>query len=325
MDTGRLDEFVARAAGLRHRDELDRAAIAAMTALGSAGVEAVLLKGPALARRLYVEGESRGYSDIDLLIPRRDLESARETLSALGYTRGEEVLGIEDVADIQHSEVWAREGEAGGPLLIDLHWRLDRCEAPDDVAWEALVAKRASIALRGETVAVLGDDGLALHVAIHAAQHGPDDAKAIADLARGIERWPPEVWRAAAELAEAVQGVAAISAGLRLLPDGARIADRLGLPPAAQLDWEIRNRDARPRGTFHLQALTDARGFRERASVLARSLFPTRRWIVREYRWAERGKALLVVAYARHILRTPLWAARALRYLREARRAAERG
>jgi hypothetical protein len=321
MADPRLDEFVLRARGLRRRDEVDRAAIAALEALEAAGVTAVLLKGPALARRLYRDGEARGYEDVDLLIPRRDLDPAGKALQELGYVRGHEGLGIDDVAGIQHSEVWARAGETGGPLLIDLHWRLDRCEAPDELVWEALVARRDSIELRGKAVAVLSEEGLAFHVALHAAQHGPDDAKAIGDLVRAIERWPADVWRSAAKLAQVVQGGPAFAAGLRLVPGGARIAQELELPPTPQLDWEIRHRGARPRGTFHLQAIAEAGGVRKRVNVLRRSLFPTRLWIEREYSWAARGRVRLLLAYARHILRAPLWAARARRFQGRARRA----
>ena len=325
MADSRLDEFAARAHGLRRRDELDRATIAALGALEAAGVTAVLLKGPALARRLYREGEARGYEDVDLLIPRRDLDPAGQALQELGYERGHEGLGIDDVAGIQHSEVWARAGETGGPLLIDLHWRLDRCEAPDELVWEALVARRDSIELQGKEVAILSQEGLAFHVALHAAQHGPDDVKAIGDLARAIERWAADVWRPAAELAQVVQAVPAFAAGLRLLPGGARIAEELELPSTPQLDWEIRHRDERPRGTFHLRAIVEASGVRERVNVLRRSLFPTRRWIRREFSWAAQGRSWLLLAYARHVLRAPLWAARAARFRARARRAGERG
>jgi len=328
MASPALDDFVARARQLRKRDVLDRAAIAALTALECAGVDAMLLKGPALARRLYADGEIRGYADVDLLIPRRELARAREVLAKLGYVSAEEVFGIDDVAGIQHSEVWSRPGEResrSGPIMIDLHWRLDGCEAPDDLIWEALAATRGSIELRGTKAAVLGDDGLALHVALHAAQHGPGDLKAIGDLARAVERWPADLWRRAAQLAEAVEGVPAFAAGLRLLPGGGRVASELGLPPTPELDWKIHNRQARPRGTFHVGALAEARGLRQRANVLRRSLFPTRRWIRWEFPWAAEGKARLVLAYACHILRAPLWAARAGRYLARARRAGERG
>lgn len=324
MADPRLDEFALRARGLRRRDEVDRAAVAALGALEAAGVPAVLLKGPALARRLYRDGEARGYEDVDLLIQRRDLEPAGDVLQALGYVKGQEGLGIDDVAGIQHAEVWARAGDTGGPLLIDLHWRLDRCEAPDELFWEALATSRGSIELQGKDVAILSKEGLALHVAVHAAQHGTDDAKAIGDLVRAIERWPADVWRRAAELAEVVQGVPAFAAGLRLVPAGAGIADELELPATPRLDWEIRHREARPRGTFHLEAIVEARGVRERTNVLRRSLFPTRRWIRRQYTWVGHSRVRLLLAYARHILRAPLWAARAGRYIREARRASER-
>ena len=116
----------------------------------------------------------------------------------------------------------------------------------------------------------------------------------------------------------------AFAAGLRLLPDGAKLATQLELPPTPALDWEIQHRAARPRGTFHLQALAEARGIRERASVLRRSLFPTRRWIEREYSSAVGGRVPLLRAYARHLTRAPLWAARAVRYALRARRAGER-
>lgn len=303
---------------------VDTAAIQALTALNAAGVGALVLKGPAIARRLYAEGEVRGYFDVDLLVPRDALASVEEVFTRLGYARDDDLLGIDDVAGILHSEVWVRPGKGSGPIVIDLHWRLDGCEAGDDLIWETLSAGRGSVEVRGQDVPVLGDDGLALHVALHAAQHGPDDAKAIADLACAVERWPLDLWRRATRVAETVEAVPAFAAGLRLHPRGARIATELGLPSSPELEWKILHRDARPRGTFHIGTLAEARGVRERASILRRALFPTPRWIRWEFRWAAKGTPWLMLAYARHILRAPLWAARAGRYLTRARRAGKR-
>jgi hypothetical protein len=322
MGRAELDEFIVRARELQRREELDRAAVAALAKFDSTGVHALLLKGPVLARRLYSKEEKRGYWDIDLLVPPRDLERARRALGELGYRKGQEVLGIDDVAEIEHGEVWARQGEnRGGPICIDLHWRLSRCEAPGDAVWDALANDHESIELEERRVPVPSDAGLALHLAIHAAQGGLEDTKAIADLRRGIERWPLEVWRSAAHLAESVQGEAAFAAGLRLLPAGADLAERLGLAPTPQLDWEIRRRGSRPRGTFHLQAMGEAKTWRERVGVLRRSLLPTPAWIRYQYPWAERHRWLLPVAYVRHILRAPVWALQAMRYRRQSRRA----
>jgi hypothetical protein len=316
-----LAEFVERARGLSFRPQLDAAAVETLDAFELVGVQALLLKGPALAQALYTPTEHRGYSDVDLLVSPADLPRARRALTTIGYRHGEEVFGIDDVGEILHSETWSRRGEKwGGPLLIDLHWRLAGCEAPAGTAWEALAARSDSIDLNGRRVAVLDRAGLALHLATHAAQHGPDDLKAIGDLARGLERWPLDVWRSAASLAAELEATPAFAAGLRLAPLGPDVADELGLPATDELDWAIRHRDTRPRGTFHLRALSQAQGARARADVLRRSLFPNRAWIAWEYPWVQGNRVRLAAAYGAHLLRTPVWAARAWRHRREERR-----
>jgi hypothetical protein len=314
-----LEDFAQRNRYLDRRAELDRAAVAVLETFEGAGIRSLLLKGPVLARLLY-EGGHRDYFDIDLLVGPRHLAKAREALAGLGYRFGYEERGIDDVAGVVHAELWAQRGEHG-PLWVDLHKRLPGCRASDEVVWEALWGRQWSIQFAGRETTVLAEGGLAFHLALHAAQGGPDDdPKSIADLARGIERWTPDVWRDAAELAEEVQGVEAFGAGLRIVPSGVRLAELLELPSTPRLDWEVRHRQLRPRGALHVQAIAGARGLSERANLLRRSLLPTREWIAFEYRWAGRSRAHLLAGYARHLLRSPLWALRALQFELRARR-----
>ena len=317
-----LDEFAERAQSEPFRAALDEAAAQALDALDAAGVDALLLKGPALARILYSEGETRGYSDIDLLVGPGDLARAAPGLESIGYRR----IGagiIDDVAGVLHAETWVRRAPTAelGHHLIDLHWRIYGCDAPAELVWEVLAPRRASIDLGPRPAPTLDRAGLALHMATHAAQHGPDSLKPIADLARGIERWPEDVWRDAAKLAAQLEGTPAFAAGLRLLPAGAELAGDLGLPPTDELTWAILNREARPRGAFQLDALSRARGFRKRANILRRSLFPNREWVIAHHPWAGAGRIPLAGAYAMHLTRAPVWAARAWRYRRRERRA----
>jgi hypothetical protein len=323
-----LEDFAQRNRGLHRRAELDWAAVAVLERFEGAGVRSLLLKGPVLTRLLYgSEGAPRDYFDIDLLVGPPDLAKAREALAGLGYRWGYEGRGIDDVARVVHTELWAQRGKYG-PLWVDLHKRLAGgaagCRASDEVVWAALWGRRTSIEFAGREATVLAQGGLAFHLALHAAQGGPDEPKAIGDLARGIERWAPDVWRDAAELAEEVQGVEAFGAGLRLVPSGARLAELLELPSTPRLDWEVRHRQLRPRGAFHVQAIGSARGLRERADLLRRSVLPTPEWIVSEYRWARRSRAHLLAGYARHLLRTPLWALRALQFELRAQRSSAR-
>jgi hypothetical protein len=286
----------------------------------------LLLKGPVLARVLYTPDEHRGYSDVDMMVAEESLPAAHDALEGFRYRNvsATTYFGVDDVAGVQHAETWNRRGEQG-PLLIDLHWRLPGCDAPPPAQWEALSRAHDWMDLEGARVAVPARPALALHLAIHAAQHGGGDLKAMADLGRGVERWPPEVWRSAAGLADELEGMDVFAAGLRLLPEGERLAAELDLPETATATWEIVNRASRPRGTFHLRAFSEARGARERADVLRRSLFPTRRWIELHHRWAARSPLLLPAAYLAHLLRAPVWALRAWRYRRRARAEAGTG
>ena len=316
-----LREFVERVRGADRRAKLDATAARVIAALDRRGVHPVLLKGPALAHSLYDAGEHRGYSDVDLLVCPRDLEAARDVLSELGYADMSRGLGIDDVAGILHAETWSRPGDPAGPEMIDLHRTLPGCDAPADVVWEALSARSDSIELEGRRVAVLNRPAMAMHLATHAAQHGPTDAKAMGDLTRGIHRWPRQIWLEAALLARRVQAEQSFAAGLRLVVGDRSLADELGLEEHGETQWVINNRAARPRGTFHLQALVDAPTTRRRASVLRRSLLPRRDWIVWQHPWADASRAHLAAAYALHIIRAPVWAWRAWAFRRRGRRA----
>lgn len=313
-----MEDFAHRARLAAYAPTLDAAALEAWDALATAGIDALLLKGAALARSLYRPGEHRGYCDVDLLVAAGDHARAGTVLARLGYTNRTERFGVEEVAGSLHAHDWLRPVPGFGTLSVDLHWRLSGCEAPAEAVWAALSRRRVFLELGGGRVAALDHVGQALHLALHAAQHGPDDAKALGDLARGLDRWPDETWEQATRLAGELQALDAFSAGLRLLPAGAARADALGLPRAEAQLWAIAHRAERPRGTFHLTALSRAGGVRERLGIARRALLPRRPWIVLAYPWAAGGGFRLIAAYAMHVLRSPSWAARAWRFRRRA-------
>jgi hypothetical protein len=283
----------------------------------------VLLKGIVLARVLYREDEYRGYFDVDVLVDPVHVATAGDVLSGMGYRNFSEAQGIDDVAGVLHAEVWTKYEPDFGNVTIDLHWRLDGCGVDPELAWRTLMAHTTTIDVAGAPVLVLDTAGLALHLALHAAQHGPEDLKAMGDLSRGLERWPLSIWTSAAELAAQLGAKDAFAVGLRFVPAGIPVAKQLGLPLGDALLREINCREFRPRGTFHWQAFVQARGVRARANVLKRSLLPRREWIIAERPWASRGQLSLLVAYGLHLLRAPAWALSALRYRRQGRKPAD--
>jgi hypothetical protein len=314
--TSPLEEFAVRSRHVARQQGVDAEALRVLAALRQAGVTALLLKGAVLARVLYGRDEARGYYDVDLLVASEALRTAGRALADLGFTNVSALRGVDDVAGILHAEEWSASVGGIGNLMVDLHWRLPGSQAPPEVVWNRLSARRIFVEVQGHHVPALDQPALALHLALHAAQHGAGDLKAIGDLERGLQRWPRPTWRRAAELADDLRATEAFAAGLRLVPSGASLADELRMPAAGALLWAIAHRDTRPRGTFHLDAFAHAGSTRERIDVLRRSLLPSRAWIVWEYHWASRGLARTAAAYLIHIGRAPLWTIRAWRFSR---------
>ena len=299
---------------------LETALVEVVEACAAVNVEPLVLKGVALSRTLYRSDESRVFFDVDLLIAEEDLARVGQVLERLGYRNISELQGVDDVAEILHAQMWARLEPDFGNVSIDLHWRLNGCEAPPQHVWQALSDRRESIEVAGISAHTLDRPGLALHLALHMAQHGRDDEKARADLMRGLERWPPETWGEARNLAAEVGAMDAFAAGLRLVPDGALLADQMGLPAAEALLWEIDHRGERPRGTFHMQAFSEARGVGAKLELLRLSLLPRRDWIIWQHPNAADSRVRLLAAYVLHLLRAPVWAARAWRFRRRTHR-----
>lgn len=296
------------------REGLDRVAAETITALHDAGVEVLVLKGPALAQALYGPARERGYFDIDLLVSPEARSAVEQVLSQLGYRNVSRDQGIDDVAGILHAEMWARLDKEIGNVSVDLHWKLAGCAAPEERIWTVLRSGAQIIGIGGCPALTLSDAGLALHAALHLAQHGLTDAKATGDLRLALERWPPELWAHAAELAAELEALGAFSVGLALLPEGARMAGALGLRVDEGLRWDLDNRDSRPRGTFHVQALTDAKRFSHRLAIIRRALIPSPAWMRWEMRWSTHSPLHLAAAYLTHLARTPVWALRAVRF-----------
>jgi hypothetical protein len=320
-----LQEFVARVAPDRRvsTSQLDAATAEALDAFDEAGIDALLLKGRALATLLYGGAERRAYSDVDLLIAPGAFDAAEGVLARLGYVDAGADDGIDDVGGVVHAQTWVRAvAESTDPPTVDLHRWLPGSRAAPELAWRALLARRAWIEVGGRQVAVLDRAGQAMHLATHAAQHGPSAEKHLTELGLALDLWSDDVWAPAAQLAGQIGATEVFAAGLRLTPRGAALASRLRLPETAELDWKIRHHHARPRGAFHMQAFAEAEGLRDRVEIVRRSLLPTRTWIVSQHPWADEGGARIVAAYGVHFARTPVWAVRAWVYRQRARRGA---
>jgi hypothetical protein len=281
-------------------------------ALSDNGCRSILLKGPALARALYDgPGEHRPYFDSDLLVRPQDLARAGEVLTRLGFTL---VLDHSEHASVSepHAQEWAREG-AGA---IDLHWRV---AGGGDRSWEVLTRWVEPIAIGRVTVEAVHGPAVALIVALHAAHHGTTATKPLEDLARALERLDAATWQAALELSSELDATEAFSAGLRLVPSGVELADRLGTSAVVSAHRRLMA-SSQPPGSLGLLRIAQTRGPLGRVRAACATLFPAPSFMRTSYPSARRGRRGLLLAYAARLGARARQLPAAVRALRAARR-----
>lgn len=147
----------------------------ALEALSSAGIEAIVLKGAALAETAYGNIALRMMRDLDLLVRDREAQTAVRVLQGMGYGRQR--------AEPRAGTGLAYENEIGlrkeGPLpfFLEVHWSLFDSpfyqQLPFDWAWEtAEVVQTASGAMR-----VLSPEAQVLYYAGHIQLHHAHEAQ----------------------------------------------------------------------------------------------------------------------------------------------------
>ena len=292
--------------------ELDRFTAEVVGELERNQVSPILLKGPSFAAWLYEERSARRYGDADLLVGPEQWDDAVAVLERLGFIEDRSAeasveRGSGSVAYSRHDH-WS----------VDLHRVIWGLQISERDQWEQLSAHTETMRLAGRQVRILDVASRSLHVALHAVQHGRSEPKPIVDLERALAVVDDDGWTAVVERARDLGATAALAAGLRLVPAGALLADRLGLdeePPA-----EIRLRVDGGGGVraMSVAKIAQAPTLRLKLQYLWRWVFPSRakmrRLSVREppRRWQ------LTRAYVRHLGRWP-HAIHAVRVWRQAR------
>ena len=266
---------------------VDDGTVVVTAALDEAGVPTILLKGPALAERLYHEQESRIYSDTDLLVAEADLARAGATLRSLGYglIASHRVGGVA----VGHAETWSRSRH-----VVDLHVRLPGAIAAGAETWHVVSARTRPMMVRGQRIETLDDGAAALLLALHVAHHGPTAfVQACEDLRRGLERFGPGTWEDAAVLARRLGAEGAAGWGLRLVPGGDELALRLGLPAVPSPSQYVHASGRRSHVTAGLEQLASAASWGAAARILAAKLFPSA-YVLRAYGGGSDRRSLAV-------------------------------
>jgi hypothetical protein len=278
---------------------IDRLTAEVVESFAGAGIRSILLKGPAIARWLYDEGAMRPYADCDLLVREDQSPSAQRILIGLGLQR--EALDSIPGDWPKHASTWRR----GDGASVDLHVTLVGLEVPPRRVWEVLAERTDRMRVGGAGVEVLTPAARVLLVALNAAKDAVRVGKVRHDLGHALDRVPVETWAEARALAGRLDATAAFAAGLRRVPAGAELADRLGLPfdrPPSAI--AIRERPPPPMAVG-LDWLLSTPGWKGKVALMFRKIVPPPSFMRAWTPMATRGVPGLALSY----LWRPLWIA----------------
>ncbi|MDE3230406.1 MAG: sugar transferase [Chloroflexota bacterium] len=164
-----------------------------LEALAARGVEAIAVKGVALALRYYGEPALRPAGDIDLLVRREDIPICADALESLGCHPH---LGMGNPREFYPLFFRTLVYQFSADVTIELHWELTNLPLylPRLRASEELWARAERIEIAGQPARYLAPADELRYLALHAVvQHG-DVQRAIwlVDIAELVRNLPPD-------------------------------------------------------------------------------------------------------------------------------------
>jgi hypothetical protein len=147
-----------------------------LAALRARGIEALILKGTALAYDLYDAPEQRPRGDIDLLVDRTEMDAVRDVFHELGFR---ERLTSGDEHGLRQ-QLFLRTDDFGVEHAYDVHWEIANQELFAGTLTAAELRPRAHPLPRISPLAFgLPRAEALLHACIHRIAHHHDDERLI--------------------------------------------------------------------------------------------------------------------------------------------------
>jgi len=157
------------------------------------GIEAIVLKGMALATRVYPVAALRQCGDIDVLVRKEDLLRAEEVLLGLGYTFPGHGLPDEWFGQCHRHLPYLKDE---GRIKLEVHWDIVPQPNPFCLPLSELWARAQPFRIGGSETWALDPADLLLHLSVHAVP-SPDllwgqdiDLRHLCDIAETIWVYP---------------------------------------------------------------------------------------------------------------------------------------
>jgi len=182
---------------------------------GAAGIQALVLKGPALSLHAYGDAAARPYGDIDVLIRHRDVLSATNLMVALGFrahVAPETIAAGKIPGEYSFSRPNTR-------IIVELHTERTLRYFPSPLSVEDLFTRSVRLEFDDRAIPTLSAEDTLVSMCTHGAKHFWERLMWIADVAAMLDRRADLDWNASAAIAEELGAQRIVHTGLLLARD----------------------------------------------------------------------------------------------------------
>ncbi len=152
------------------------------------GIPMLPYKGPALSLSLYGELGLRPSADLDILVPRHDVQAAVALLEKRGYALPAEVRNVPITASLRVEKDYHMAWQDGLP--VELHWKLAPRYFRFDYDMQTLWDDPDQFVISGRTIPMIRPEALLLILAVHGSRHYWEGLIWIVDIAQLLRRHP---------------------------------------------------------------------------------------------------------------------------------------
>jgi hypothetical protein len=167
-------------------------------------IEALPYKGPALATSAYGNLALRQFDDLDLLIHKRDIQKAKDTMTSEGY---------QPQSHPDYALKFVRSDES---IFVELHTEITWMKFPVKLDFDDLWGHRKQGKLAGTTVPMMSPEDLLPILCVHGAKHCWTRLAWICDVAFHLHRNPDMDWERTFEVAYGMPSERILFLGLLL-------------------------------------------------------------------------------------------------------------
>lgn len=155
----------------------------------------IVYKGPLLASMLYGNLALRVSSDLDIVVPKAELDRARSTLAGMGFVDKHGLSEKQQTAAFrfgcEHS-FWSPQTGT----TVDLHWRIFPRFVSPSLGMDSLFGRVIDAPMFDASLPTFCPEDLLLVLCLHAAQHDWAHLGLFTDIVQLLRKYPALDWRA---------------------------------------------------------------------------------------------------------------------------------